>query len=175
MTVEICSCEGLNPQCEKCFGSGYINSGTSKKPAVNPQENAKAPKKAKPLRQSSLPESLDSLSRKELENEAIKIIDVLDEKSKKQMQILNSIPFSSTTFRIDFKDKFRNLQTLERDKQFLRSDLDTLIVEMTTKKYTNHYKFKHYLSDKEIDMSSNRQLKGLIRAYKKLKNDAGSK
>ncbi|MBD3582846.1 hypothetical protein [Flavobacterium selenitireducens] len=170
MTVEICPCEGLNPKCEKCFGSGYIDSGSTPKSARDqakpkPVENAKA-------RESLLPDDMDALSRKEMENIAIKLIDTLDAKSKKQMQLLNSIPFNTTTFRIVLKDKFRMLQILESEKKILRAELSAINQEIASKKYTSHYKFRHYLSDKEIDVSSNRQLKDLIREYKKLKNNA---
>lgn len=171
MTVEICSCEGLNPKCEKCFGSGYINSATSAKSAGRDQPKPKADKKPK-VRESLLPEKMESLSKKEMEHLAMKIIDTLDAKSKKQMQLLNSIPFNTTTFRMDSKDKFRTLQIIENEKQALRTELNVVNAEIAAKKYASHYKFKHYLSDKEIDVSSNRQLKGLIREYKKLKTSS---
>ena len=112
---------------------------------------------------------MNSLSRKEIENIVPKIIDTLDLKSKKQMQILNSIPFNTTTFRRDFKDKFALLQKIEEEKQALRNDLDEIATKLTTSKYTVAFKYGHFLSDKDIDITSNRELKTLIRAYKKLK------
>ena len=112
---------------------------------------------------------MNSLSRKEIENIVPKIIDTLDLKSKKQMQILNSIPINTTTFRRDFKDKFALLQKIEEEKQALRNNLDEIATKLTTSKYTVEFKYGHFLSDKDIDITSNRELKTLIREYKKLK------
>jgi len=127
-------------------------------------------KKSKP--ESLLPAKLDTLSKSEVEEIAINIIASLDLKSKKQMQLLNSIPFNTTTFRRDLKDKFESLERLENEKQHLRNELFVVDQEIVSKNYNSKFKFKHFLSDKQIDVSSNRQLKDLIREYKKLKNQA---
>ena len=124
--------------------------------------------------ESYLPKKFDSLSKNDVEEIAIKIIVALDLKSKKQMQILNSIPFNTTTFRRDFKDKFESLESLENEKQHLRNELFIIDQEIVSKNYNSKFKFKHFLSDKHIDVASNRQLKDLIREYKKLKNQVGS-
>lgn len=167
MAVKLCSCEGLDPKCKKCFGSGYIETAESGKPTQNPKEN-NAPQKRKSL----LPDEIRNLPGKELENILVNLIDSLDVKSKKQMQLLNSIPFNTTTFRRDFKDKFESLRNIESDKQFLRSELDIALNVPNAKKIAKHLSFSHFLSDKEIDVTSNRQLKTLIREYKKLKNQS---
>lgn len=163
MAVQICSCEGLDPKCKKCFGSGYMNTQFP--------ENAikTAPKKEIVKQKSFLPNTLNSLSRKEIENIVPKIIDTLDLKSKKQMQILHSIPFNTTTFRRDLKNKFELLQKIEDEKQALRNELDEISTVLTTSKYIVEFKYGHFLSDKVIDITSNRELKTLIRQYKKLK------
>jgi len=127
-------------------------------------------KKSKP--ESLLPAKLDTLSKSEVEEIAVNIIASLDLKSKKQMQLLNSIPFNTTTFRRDLKDKFESLERLENEKQHLRNELFVVDQEIVSKNYNSKFKFKHFLSDKQIDVSSNRQLKDLIREYKKLKNQA---
>ena len=124
--------------------------------------------------ESFLPKKIDSLSKNDIEEIAIKIITSLDFKSKKQMQILNSIPFNTTTFRRDLKDKFESLESLENQKQHLRNELFVVDQEIVSKNYNCKFKFKHFLSDKQIDVTSNRQLKELIREYKKLKNQASS-
>lgn len=173
MTVEICSCEGLNSNCEKCFGSGYVSSGTSKN-SFSAEQKDKSNLQKNQLRQDSfLPDKFELLSRIEIENLVIKIIGQLDLKSKKQMQLLNSIPFNTTTFRRDFKDKFEALRVIELEKQVLRKDLAAVTQVIVAKKYSSKFKFEHLLSDKEIDVTSNRQLKELIREYKKSKNNAG--
>jgi|SRR5690554_1020516 len=120
--------------------------------------------------ESFLPKNLDTLLKKEVEEIALKIIASLDLKSKKQMQLLNSIPFNTTTFRRDLKDKFESLKNLEDEKQHLRNELFVIDQEIVSKNYKSHFKFKHFLSDKQIDVSSNRQLKELIREYKSLKS-----
>ena len=163
MSVQICSCEGLDPKCKKCFGSGYMNTQFPEKAIKT------APKKEIIKQKSFLPNTLNSLSRKEIENIVPKIIDTLDLKSKKQMQILHSIPFSTTTFRRDLKDKFELLQKIEDEKQSLRNELDEISTALTSSKYIVEFKYGHFLSDKVIDITSNRDLKTLIRAYKKLK------
>lgn len=124
--------------------------------------------------ESFLPKKIDSLSKNDIEEIAIKIIASLDFKSKKQMQILNSIPFNTTTFRRDLKDKFQNLESLENQKQHLRNELFVVDQEIISKNYNSKFRFKHFLSDKQIDVTSNRQLKELIREYKKLKKQATS-
>lgn len=124
--------------------------------------------------ESFLPKKIDTLSKNDIEEIAIKIIASLDFKSKKQMQILNSIPFNTTTFRRDLKDKFQSLESLENQKQHLRNELFVVDQEIISKNYNSKFRFKHFLSDKQIDVSSNRQLKELIREYKKLKNQASS-
>lgn len=120
--------------------------------------------------ESFLPKSFDKLTKIDVEEIALKIIASLDLKSKKQMQLLNSIPFSTTTFRRDSKEKFESLENLENEKQHLRNQLFIVDQEIVSKNYNSHFRFKHYLSDKHIDVSSNRQLKELIREYKNLKN-----
>ena len=129
-------------------------------------------KKHKP--ESFLPAKMDTLSKKEIEEIALKIIASLDFKSKKQMQLLNSIPFNTTTFRRDLKDKFESLENLENEKQHLRNELFVVDQEIISKNYRSQFRFKHFLSDKQIDVTSNRQLKELIREYKKLKSQTGS-
>ncbi|MCC9042794.1 hypothetical protein LNQ81_08865 [Myroides sp. M-43] len=165
MRTEICSCEGLDPFCDKCFGTGYAPSSTSKKTVTKQSSKVKPIKKIK----SYLPEKIDSLTKIEIDALAIKIISTLDLKSKKQMQILNSIPFNTNTFRRDFKDKFEALTAYEVEKQQLRNDLFILDQEIVSKNYRSHFTFRHFLSDKDVDPTSNRQLKELIREYKKLK------
>ena len=86
------------------------------------------------------------------------------------MQILNSIPFSSNTFRRDFKEKFENLRILEDEKVLLRNELLAIEGQLAIKKNSGNFRFKHFLSDKDIDVDSNRQLKDLIKEYKRLKN-----
>ncbi len=165
MRSEICSCQGLNSNCKKCFGSGFISAQTVNKSADHKKGNHK--QQLKPL----VPKNLDQLSKNEVEAIAIKIIGDLDQKSKKQMQILNSIPFNTTTFRRDFGDKFELLNSLEVEKQHLRNELLIVDQEIILKNYKSNFKFRHFLSDKDVDATSNRQLKELIRTYKKLKNN----
>lgn len=168
MTVQICSCKGLNSKCDKCFGSGYINLETGKKAPSN-QKDKKSVEKSKLNSTFNLPENIDTLDKTALDTIIYDIIARLDLKSKKQMQILNSIPFSSTNFRRDFKEKFTDLRSLEEEKIVLRNDLQTITTAYIAKKHSGNFRFKHYLSDKLIDVDSNRQLKDLIRAYKRLR------
>jgi hypothetical protein len=163
MTVQICSCEGLDPKCKKCFGSGYMNTEFPEKAIKS------TPKKANTKQESFLPDDLHALSKKEVENIVPKIMDSLDVKSKKQMQLLHSIPFNTTTFRRDFKAKFELLQKIEDEKQALRKELDVIAAALSILKYSIEFNFGHFLSDKVIDVTSNRELKTLLRAYKKLK------
>lgn len=164
MAVQICSCEGLNPKCEKCFGSGYVNTHIPEKAT-----DKKNTKKSASKPESFLPENIADLHVKEIQNIADKIIAKLDVKSKQQMRILHSIPFNTNTFRRDFKDKFESLRIMENEKRHLRTELNTLAAEMTKSNYSTHFQFSHLLSDKDIDVTSNRELKTLLREYKKLK------
>lgn len=124
--------------------------------------------------ESYLPKNLELLSKEEIDEIAINIIANLDLKSKKQMQILNSIPFNTNTFRRDFKEKFISLESIENQKQNLRNELFVIDQLIVSKNYKSQFKFRHYLSDKHIDVTSNRQLKELIREYKKLKSLSAS-
>lgn len=169
MTVQICSCEGLNAKCEKCFGSGYMNTEISVKPERNTTKNKKIDQKDSVKQESFLSDSLATLDKKEIQNTIDKIVTKLDLKSVQQMRILHSIPFTSTTFRRDFKDKFESFRIMEVEKRMLRSELDNLTKELTKNNFSIHFKFNHLLSDKDIDVTSNRELKTLLREYKKLK------
>ena len=161
--AKICSCKGLDPKCKKCFGSGYIDSPEEARPKVK----AEKPKK-------STAQDLSLLGKEEVEGMAKSTIAELDLRSKKQMQILNSIPFNTNTFRRDFPEKFELLARLENEKVRLRNDLFAIDQEIVSKNYNVKLRFGHFLSDKDVDASSNRQLKELIREYKKLKS-AGKK
>jgi|GEM_PF-848537 len=168
MRSEICTCQGFDSNCKKCSGSGFVSAETVNKP-VSKEANYKKGKKKQQF-ESFLPENLDLLSKNEVEEIAVRIIGALDLKSKKQMQTLNSIPFNTNTFRRDFGDKFELLGLIEADKQHLRNELLIMDQEIIRKKYKSTFRFKHFLSDKDVDVTSNRQLKELIREYKKLKN-----
>lgn len=169
MTVQICSCKGLNSKCEKCFGSGYENSPTLEKTVSN-QKEKKSVEKNKLKSVNNLPENIKSLEKTEVQKILLDIITLLDYKSKKQMQLLNSIPFSLITFRRDFKEKFAGLSILEDEKIVLREQLFVIETELISQKISGNFRFKHFLSDKDIDVDSNRQLKDLIKEYKRLKN-----
>ena len=162
MRSGICSCQGFDANCKKCHGSGIITVNTSKNSAIKNDKKNKI--------ETFLTKDLGNLTKEEVENIAIKIIGSLDLKSKKQMQILNSIPFSTNTFRRDFGSKFEQLEQIEAEKQHLRNELLIVDQEIILKNYKSNFTFKHYLSDKDVDVKSNRQLKGLIREYKSLKN-----
>ena len=106
-----------------------------------PEKTIKAaPKKESAKQESFLPDAIDSLSRKEIENFVPKIIDTLDLKSKKQMQILHVIPFNTTTFRRDFKAKFELLGKIEEEKQSLRNELDVISNALSSSKYSVAFK-----------------------------------
>ncbi|UYW01878.1 hypothetical protein K5I29_02875 [Flavobacterium agricola] len=169
MKTEICSCQGLDAACKKCFGSGFASVNDDHKAA--PKNTATKKEKKKQKFESIVPNNLSELSKSEVDALAIKLITSLDFKSKKQTQLLNAIPFNTTTFRRDFGDKFALLDALETEKQFLRSELLLIDQEIQQKKYNSKFRFKHYFSDKDLDVTSNRQLKTLLRAYKKLKNN----
>ena len=165
MAVQICSCEGLNPKCEKCFGSGYINTQEVEKSVPTATKS----KKTNIKQESSILNDLELLDKREIQNTIDKIVSTLDLKSVQQMRILHSIPFNTTTFRRDFKDKFESFRIMEVEKRQLRSELNSLTKELTKKDFSINFKFSHLLSDKDIDVTSNRELKTLIREYKKLK------
>lgn len=169
MKTEICACQGLDAACKKCFGSGFVSVNDTKK--STPKNTDQKRNKKKQKFETYVPENLGDLSKLEVEALAVKIIGILDLKSKKQMQILSAIPFNTNTFRRDFGDKFELLGAIEAEKQHLRNELLLVDQEIVLKKYKSNFKFKHYFSDKDLDVTSNRQLKELIRAYKKLKNN----
>jgi len=168
MTFQICSCKGLDSNCKMCFGSGYVKSLTADKSSNQKDKKSVEKKKLKSV--SELPLNIVSLGKTELINITTEVIALLDFKSKKQMQILNSIPFSSNTFRRDFKEKFASLKDFEDEKILLRENLTAIEKELVAQKISGNFRFKHYLSDIEIDVDSNRQLKELIKEYKRLKN-----
>jgi hypothetical protein len=166
MSYQVCSCEGLNPKCEKCFGSGYMKTKVSAKAdTINKKGISKDSLKSEVL----LSNDAANLHHKEIQNIADKIIATLDLKSMQQMRMLHSIPFNTTNFRRDFKDKFVSFGIMEEEKRALRSELDKLAKELTKNKFQANFKFNHLLSDKDIDVTSNRELKTLLREYKKLK------
>jgi hypothetical protein len=168
MSFQICTCEGLNPKCEKCFGSGYMKTKTPAKSSQADAKNKKTISKDLLKQETLLSNDVANLHHKEIQNIADKIIATLDLKSMQQMRMLHSIPFNTTTFRRDFKDKFVSFDIMETEKRALRSELDKLAKELTKNKFQANFKFNHILSDKDIDVTSNRELKTLLRDYKKL-------
>lgn len=169
MKTEICSCQGLDANCKKCFGSGFASVNDAKKAAPKNKDAKKEKKKQQ--YESFVPGNLDALSKYEVEEIAVKIIGSLDLKSKKQMQILSAIPFNTNTFRRDHGEKFEFLGVIEAEKQHLRNELLIIDQEIVMKNYKSNFKFKHFFSDKDLDVTSNRQLKELMRAYKRLKSN----
>lgn len=165
MSYQVCSCEGLNPKCEKCFGSGYMK---TKALAKADTKSKKTISKDNLKQEALLSNDATNLHHKEIQNIADKIIATLDLKSMQQMRMLHSIPFNTTTFRRDFKDKFVSFGIMETEKRALRSELNKLAKELTKNKFQANFKFNHLLSDKDIDVTSNRELKTLLREYKKL-------
>jgi hypothetical protein len=165
MSYQVCSCEGLNPKCEKCYGSGYMKTKASVKTET---KTKKTVSKDNLTSETLLSNNATNLHHKEIQNIADKIIATLDLKSMQQMRMLHSIPFNTTTFRRDFKDKFVSFGIMEEEKRALRSELDKLAKELTKNKFQANFKFNHLLSDIDIDVTSNRQLKTLLRQYKKL-------
>jgi hypothetical protein len=61
-----------------------------------------------------------------------------------------------------------SFEIIEMEKRALRSELDKLAKELTKNNLQVHFKFNHILSHKDIDVTSNRELKTLLREYKKL-------
>lgn len=164
-TFKICTCEGLNPKCEKCFGSGYMK---TKSPLKTDVKNSKVKHKENTAQEVLHSDKSTNLHPKEIQNIADKIIATLDLKSMQQMRMLHSIPFNTTTFRRDFKDKFVSFGIMETEKRALRSELQSLAKDLSKNNLQAHFKFNHLLSDKDIDVTSNRELKTLLREYKKL-------
>lgn len=154
MTTQICSCAGLDSKCPKCFGSGY----TEEKPT-----QAEASKKGKAL--SSPERAADKMA-----ETTAKFTEAIDLKAKKQLQLLNSIPFHTTSFRRDFKSAFEKLEALEQDKQHLWAKLTSMAEEAASKGQIPTLRFSQFLSDKAVDVHSNRALKELLRKYRKLKS-----
>lgn len=161
MRTKICSCQGLDANCKNCFGSGYIHVQEFKNTEKSTQKKKKS--------EIYIPNDLGELTQNEVEELAVSLINALDVKSKKQMQILNSIPFNTTIFRRDFGSKFDDLEFIENEKQHLRNELFRVDQEIVLKNYKSNFKFKHYLSDKDVNARSNRELKTLIREYRRLK------
>jgi hypothetical protein len=168
MTVQICPCEGLNSNCKKCFGSGYMNTGIAEKTTKTDTKIKKANESETLHEEAAVSESLPLQNKKEIQNTIEKMVAKLDLKSKQQMRMLHSIPFTTTTFRRDFKDKFDSFRIMEDEKRVLRIELEQLTKESIKKGLSVNYKFEHLLSDKDIDVTSNRELKTLMREYKKL-------
>jgi hypothetical protein len=165
MSYQICTCEGLNPKCEKCFGSGFMKTKSLVKTEI---KSKKTVSKDHLKSETLLSNDTTNLHHKEIQNIADKIIATLDLKSMQQMRMLHSIPFNTTTFRRDFKDKFVSFGIMEEEKRALRNELNKLAKELTKNKFQANFKFNHLLSDIDIDVTSNRQLKTLLRQYKKL-------
>jgi predicted nucleic acid-binding Zn-ribbon protein len=165
MSVQICSCEGLNTNCKKCFGSGYMSVSETKTTTTR-KSTAKKPDENQDSRDA---EDMSTRERKEMQHILNKVIEKLDIKSMQQMRMLHSIPFNTTTFRRDFKDKFESFRIMENEKRELRTELQTITKGLNNSSFSVHLKFNHMLSDKDIDVTSNRELKMLLREYKKLK------
>ena len=172
MPIIDCSCKGISPECEKCFGRGYYD--TDDKEYKSHIHFSKETKNKETKEELPFTEKISSLSAIELKQLINKIISRIDKNSNIQNNILNSIPFSSS--RMSYINlRMKEIEKIEIEKKDLKEKLKLAIEQskllntriistpssrkriMDVKLKTNlvdQIKFKWFLSTIDLDSFS---------------------
>lgn len=144
-----CSCKGINSLCEKCYGRGYydIHFVLNSRFFFNYQE-----KKTTLISPPSTFKQLDSY--KELKSLSIKLIVLIDSKSKEQTSIIAVISSTKPILALSKKSKYEltrkydRISQLENDKIFLKSKLNQVCQNAKLLGFNIEIKYNNYFSKK---------------------------
>jgi len=157
MQIVDCSCKGINPDCEKCFGRGYYDLDSLREiPIIHFLKKSEESKTNVEL---SFEEKISTLSVIEVRILILRFIKTIDSISNKQSQILLSIPFNSSRMSL-INVRISELNKLETKKKELQGKLD-LTCKCKQAELLNIsaiLKFKKLLSEIHIDSYSIEEL-----------------
>jgi hypothetical protein len=129
MEIIDCSCKGINPSCEKCFGRGYYDNSTIHSEKQFQNYPIELPKE----KEKTFLEELGKLNSDEIGLLAKKLIDIIDNVSKKQSIILINLfktkykRFPSESEKFKRKSQYDGINLLENEKKFLKGKLNEVI------------------------------------------------
>lgn len=161
MEIIDCSCKGINPSCEKCFGRGYYDISTVHNEKLFENFPIEKPKE----KEKTFVEEIDKLDSKEIELLAKKLIDFIDAKSEKQFDTLLTLfkikykRFPSKIEKFKRKNLYDTINNLENDKKFIKEKLKEVVQQAIMVNKFIVPKFMNPLSNMEVDISSKIQLK----------------
>ncbi|MDM1369030.1 hypothetical protein HX052_12125 [Myroides marinus] len=169
MSIIDCSCKGINPSCEYCFGRGYFDDeqSESKSKIIYP-----IIEKDSISRNLTFEQKLDLMGLEDKQKLLKKLINLIDSKSIEQFNLLSQIYLKrrkSTLSQFEFskqKLKFSMINQLELDKIFLRDKINIMLQSLNISK---NIEFLHEFSTKKISHKSKLEVRELIKKEKKLK------
>ena len=156
MEIIDCSCKGINPTCEKCFGRGYYDTSLVQDDKYFSNIPLDKPREIK----ATFTEEISKLNGDEIESFAEKLIEIIDSKSKKQFQLFSSLfrqkwkkqPSKDEIF--ERKNLYAMINNLESDKIFFKGKLQEVVQQAIMVNRFIEPIYKHSLSKIEIDTSS---------------------
>ena len=151
-----CTCKGINPSCEKCFGRGYYNleilNNSIKTVFVQDQEPIQKPP--------TFAEEVRQFTKIEMEATLEKLTKAIDSKSAEQFEILHTLYIKNQKHmysKIEL-NKRRNLFTtvyqLQREKFFFKDLIKTICAEGFSKSYYFKINYSHPFSKKRLNFNS---------------------
>ena len=161
MEIIDCSCKGINPSCEKCFGRGYYDNST----IHNEKQFQNYPVEKTKEKEKTFIEEIGKLNANEIESLAKKLIEIIDTVSAKQSAILFSLfktkykRFPSDSEKFKRKSHYDGINLLENEKKFLKGKLKEVIQQAIMVNKLIEPNFINPLSTVDVDISSKKQLK----------------
>lgn len=160
-----CSCKGINPSCEKCFGRGYydLNQQTrffrdfaiKVEPDIDVKSNINA--------HINFETFAENLTKSELQKNIEIIIGKVDLLSKKQIMVLNTSSFRNRSYRRLFNVQFETLLAIEKKKKSLKWHISILVKFSKLKNNLILVRYKHFLSNLVLNTDSAKELKHIRR------------
>jgi hypothetical protein len=156
MEITDCTCKGINPSCEKCFGRGYydaeISNNSIKTLFVKDQEPIKKPP--------TFAEEVREFTKIEMEVLLEKLTKAIDFKSAEQFQFLHTLyiknqkPMYSKIELNKRRNLFTTVYRLQREKFFLKDLIKTICEEGFLKSYRFKVNYSHPFSKKRLNLNS---------------------
>lgn len=169
MEIFDCSCKGINPSCEKCFGRGYFDLTTLhnyKRFENFPIEKRQEKPQEKPIEKvETFIEKISKLNAVEIGLLAKKLIDIIDLQSEKQSEIFLALfktkynRFPSKIEKLKRKKQYDMIYNIENEKEIVKGKLRKAIKQGIIINKLIQPRFINPLSNMKVDTTSKSQLK----------------
>lgn len=170
MSIVDCTCKGINPDCERCFGRGYYDTDiTSEHKRIFVAKDNKEVKNSDTDKELPFSQKVKSLAKLEIEKLIRELIKSIDAISKAQSQILDTISFRKRAVYTISRNNLEKIYLLETKKKYLKTKLEVACNQAFFLKCSVDVKYNHSFSTKNIDTFSTKELKYLRRKFHKIK------